>query len=70
MAGKVSLAVLSVLVASYVIHIFRKRQKHLPPGPASYPIIGQLLSAPTSSEHLGYKRISEELKSALIIDLA
>jgi hypothetical protein len=70
MTSKGTFAVLSVLAASYVIHNVRKRQKHLPPGPTSHPIIGQLLSAPLSAEHLGYERISEELKSGRVIHRA
>ncbi|KAB5591583.1 Transcription elongation regulator 1 [Ceratobasidium theobromae] len=68
MVTKFTLAIFSVLSASYIIHNFRKRRRHLPPGPPSYPIIGQLLSAPRSLEHLGYKRMSEKLKSVPTAD--
>ncbi|KAB5588638.1 O-methylsterigmatocystin oxidoreductase [Ceratobasidium theobromae] len=66
MAVNASLAVVAILSSSYAIHILRKRQKHLPPGPASYPIVGQLLSAPLSAEHIGYRCLSAELKSDII----
>ncbi|CAE7157910.1 unnamed protein product [Rhizoctonia solani] len=38
----------------------------LPPGPPSYPIIGQLLSMPTEHEQFGFQRISQEAKSDII----
>lgn len=66
MVAKASVAVLSALVVSYVVHILQKKRQALPPGPPSYPVIGQILSAPRSSEHLGYKIMSEELQSALV----
>lgn len=59
-------AVLTVLTAGAVAHRLQKKRQRLPPGPPSYPLVGQLLSAPFSFEHLGYKRLSDELKSASV----
>jgi hypothetical protein len=41
----------------------KRREKKLPPGPPSYPLIGQLLSAPLSFQQSEFRRMSQELKS-------
>ncbi|KEP52059.1 O-methylsterigmatocystin oxidoreductase [Rhizoctonia solani 123E] len=44
----------------------RSRQLPLPPGPPSYPIIGQLLSMPRSSEGRAFMDMSTKLNSDII----
>ncbi|QRV73456.1 cytochrome P450 family protein [Ceratobasidium sp. AG-Ba] len=44
----------------------KDRIEKLPPGPPSYPLLGQLLSAPTSLEQLKYKALADDLKSDII----
>lgn len=56
-------AVCLTLAIRYIVQILYGKRKHLPPGPTSYPIIGHLLSAPQSFEHLAYEKLSKELKS-------
>ncbi|KAB5592693.1 hypothetical protein CTheo_3893 [Ceratobasidium theobromae] len=50
--------------------LFRKLRTNkllpLPPGPPSYPLIGQLLSIPQSSEERAFVSLSAELKSDII----
>ncbi|CAE6464219.1 unnamed protein product [Rhizoctonia solani] len=55
------------LIMGYLV--FRKlspSQLPLPPGPPSYPIIGQLLSIPRSSEGRAYMDLSAKLNSDII----
>ncbi|KAJ1301356.1 hypothetical protein OPQ81_003755 [Rhizoctonia solani] len=44
----------------------RSRRLPLPPGPPSYPIIGQLLSVPRSSQGRAFMDMSAQLKSDII----
>ncbi|CAE6531694.1 unnamed protein product [Rhizoctonia solani] len=57
---------LLALVTLIIVDKISKKKRCLPPGPASYPFIGQLLSAPVSFEHVEYKRMSKDLKSDII----
>ncbi|QRV73455.1 cytochrome P450 family protein [Ceratobasidium sp. AG-Ba] len=47
-------------------HTTKARTARLPPGPPSYPLLGQLLSVPTSFEQLKYKALTDDLKSDII----
>ncbi|CAE6495149.1 unnamed protein product [Rhizoctonia solani] len=49
-----------------VLHKSGPRQLPLPPGPPSYPIIGQLLSMPMSSEGRAFIDMSAKLGSGII----
>ncbi|KAG8683680.1 hypothetical protein FRC11_013228 [Ceratobasidium sp. 423] len=56
-----------VIVSGYlVLHKLRHNQLPLPPGPPSYPIIGQLLSIPRSSESRVFMDLSAKLNSDII----
>ncbi|QRV88296.1 cytochrome P450 family protein [Ceratobasidium sp. AG-Ba] len=60
----VSLAVCAVaLIWTYTK---KGRIEKLSPGPPSYPLLGQLLSAPTSFEQLKYKALTDNLKTDMI----
>ncbi|CAE6467135.1 unnamed protein product [Rhizoctonia solani] len=55
------------IVAGYLaLHKSRSRRLPLPPGPPSYPIIGQLLSMPTSSQGRAFMDLSAQLNSDII----
>ncbi|KAH7326925.1 cytochrome P450 [Rhizoctonia solani] len=58
-----SLSIPAILI---IVDIIRKKRRALPPGPSSYPLIGQLLSAPASFAHVEYRKLSRELKSDII----
>ncbi|CAE6509163.1 unnamed protein product [Rhizoctonia solani] len=55
------------LVSGYLaLRKSRSRQLPLPPGPPSYPIIGQLLSMPRSSQGRAFMNMSAQLNSDII----
>ncbi|CAE6452969.1 unnamed protein product [Rhizoctonia solani] len=58
-----SLSIPAILI---IVDIIRKKRRALPPGPSSYPLIGQLLSAPASFAHVEYRKLSRELKSDIV----
>jgi hypothetical protein len=61
--------------AAGALAAYKLWQKHtssahpLPPSPPSYPLIGNLLSMPTSEEHVGFVEIGKELNSRFRIEV-
>ncbi|KAG8788910.1 hypothetical protein FRC12_014072 [Ceratobasidium sp. 428] len=63
------LAPLAVFVSLLLRKLYKKyatKQLPLPPGPPSYPLIGQLLSMPLSSEHTTFDKQSRDIGSDII----
>lgn len=66
---QVSRNAILVSLAATILYTFRQKWKKpishpLPPGPPSYPLIGQLLSMPLSSEHTTFDKQSREIQSS------
>jgi hypothetical protein len=61
--------------AATALGAYKLWQKHsssahpLPPSPTSYPLIGHLLSMPTSEEHVGFVEIGKQLNSLFRLQL-
>ncbi|KAH7326926.1 cytochrome P450 [Rhizoctonia solani] len=66
MSLQLSSAALLGFITCASSYVFQQKRRRLPPSPVSYHIIGNLFTAPSLSEHLGYKKISEDLKSDVI----
>ncbi|CAE6429028.1 unnamed protein product [Rhizoctonia solani] len=59
-------AAVGVLVGFLVLYKSRSGRLPLPPGPPSHPLIGQLLSMPTTSQGRAFMEISAQLNSDII----
>ncbi|KDN39113.1 hypothetical protein RSAG8_09020, partial [Rhizoctonia solani AG-8 WAC10335] len=55
-----------IVVGFMTLYKSRSSRLPLPPGPPSYPLIGQLLSMPTTSQGRAFMELSAQLKSDII----
>ncbi|KAJ1299398.1 hypothetical protein OPQ81_011135 [Rhizoctonia solani] len=60
------LAYVGIISGYLALRRSRSRRLPLPPGPPSYPVIGQLLSMPTSQQGHAFMDLSAQLKSDII----
>lgn len=65
---QVAAAVSIAAVSAYLVkRLVEPSRRCLPPGPKSFPLIGNLLSMPRSLEHVAYAQMSQDLKSNTFI---
>lgn len=59
---------LAGLGLAYQLLLRRSKLPPLPPGPRSYPLIGQMLSIPSGNEHLAWIEMGKKLNSMYLIN--
>lgn len=62
------LAVGLLFLIAYIVGIYRKPKKTLPPGPSGIPILGNLLDIPTRNAWLRYQELGRQYGTLLSSD--